>query len=131
MYFNKYFNAQQLGILLELRPGVGFLASFVWGFIGDWTQRHLLCLISGLVISTVAIQWLVSTSSVLIFTFMALLNIVTIFGASGCLFDIVLLILGEKKDEDGGTKEYGATRLWGALGWGLGALLWYIIGTIW
>ena len=129
VFLDKYFNAQQLGILMGARKGVSFLSSFVWGFIGDCTQRHFFCLILGLIVSTVILNGLLlDVVGNNFFYSLAVINAATFFGASSCLFDcIVLLILGQQNENKNETKQYGATRLWGAMGWGIGAL---ICGTL-
>eukprot|EP01084_Bolivina_argentea_P289276 496702_1 len=123
VFLKKYYNATQIGFLLGIRPGVGFFASALWGYIGDCTRKHLFCLIFGLIMAVVTINGLIISKIGQNFWFaMINLNIVTLFGASGSLFDaIVLIILGGK--HGAGTKTYGATRLWGAVGWGLGSVI--------
>eukprot|EP01084_Bolivina_argentea_P099057 178055_1 len=137
VFLNNHFNPQQIGILSGIQNGIGWLASFLWGFIGDCTDRHLLCLLCGLITSTVCINGLVSNIIQDNFWYaLSLMSFVTMAGSAGCLFDaLTLLILGEKKDkdkhsnnqqeesEDESTKDYGLTRFWGAFGWGLGALI--------
>eukprot|EP01084_Bolivina_argentea_P183846 317177_1 len=120
VFLNKYFNAQQIGIIAGSRRGIGFFAAFLWGYIGDCTGKHLLCLISGSLMSTILINGYLFTFIGTNFWYALILSIIsTICGKSGCLFDaLVILILGQ-----GDTKSYGATRLWGAVGWGFGALL--------
>eukprot|EP01083_Nonionella_stella_P071668 192664_1 len=136
VFLNKYLNAQQLGIIAGSRRGVAFFASFLWGFMADWTQRHLLCLITGLVLSTIGINgYLFKFIYSSFWHTLALATVTTVLAKSGCLFDaMVLLILGEnqptkpnananKDNTKKGTRNYGATRLWGAVGWGFGALI--------
>lgn len=116
-------SGQQIGVLVGLPPLVGLFSAPLFGAIADATGRHkqlLVMIVAAMAISVLA--WSVVTS------FIGLLLVVVvyalIFAPTMPLVDKTVLDL---LSNDSG--KYGRVRLWGSLGWGLGApVAGYIIG---
>ena len=149
------FNAFQIGIVAALRPGVGFFASFFWGYLADLFESRLSFLIVGNVVSSVglgAMLFPMIQDNLLYLS--CVMVVVTWFGSVTALLDAILLTILQEPSENTNTNtntnttnnndtnssndgssdseaskkenksgQYGATRLWGAVGWGLGSLI--------
>ena len=151
------YNAFQIGVLCALRPGVSFIASFFWGYIGDLTNSRLLILILGGIFSCVALSALLfnKVQNNIYYTG-ATIIVTTWIGSVTSLLDAIVIVIlqeshshskdknkkkssetkakngnkydetsAEEKESEKETKsgKYGATRLWGAVGWGLGSFV--------
>ena len=133
----------QIGIVIALRPGVSFFASFFWGYLADIRNSHRNIMIAGSIISSLVLSGLLLKQVQHDVALISLIMIiVTWFGTVTQLLDaITILILHDSEsnfnDKDGNKSEddsdsdsdkkksgqYGETRLWGAVGWGLGSVV--------
>ncbi|ETO20167.1 major facilitator transporter [Reticulomyxa filosa] len=175
----------QIGILVALRPGVGFFGAVFWGFVGDYTNRRLTVLLLGSLISSLCYTLLLAEVIQRNFWYVfAVIAVACFFGASLSLLDAICLTFladpsskqqNSEKDKNESTYEhvsihqeksnhdfadkaktcndksereqsydqegrdddeelktsngknessrYGETRMWAAIGWGLGAVM--------
>ena len=119
IYLNQYFSADQLGLLIGIRKILSFFSAFFWGFIADCLDKRLLILILGAVSSVILTNGLIFQIiySSFWYTF-GLLSVVTFLGSTTSLLDAIILQILINKD---GSKAYGPSRMWGAIGGGIGA----------
>lgn len=116
LYFSSIgFTGSQIGALLGLGPLLSLFATPFWTGVADSTKRHNLVLVGGIVVLLVGyalVPLLPSFTHVLIVVaFVALLSSQVI-----SLQDSATMhMLGDRRDL------YGRIRLWGTVGWGLGA----------
>ncbi|KAF0688294.1 Aste57867_20072 [Aphanomyces stellatus] len=118
VFFSSTFDKLQIGILGSIPCLASILAPPLWGAIADVLQKqrvvHVFCILTGAVLMF-AIQF-TSTSFYLTCAVAFLANVQTMPTCS--LLDQCVLALLRRV---GG--EYGKQRLFGAVGWGLGAFL--------
>jgi PPP family 3-phenylpropionic acid transporter len=107
----------QMGLLAGIPPIMTMIGTSVWSGLSDATQRHKLVfmlVISGAMVSVVMIPFTASFAAISLiialhaFCFMSLLPLID---------NSALAILGNRSDK------YGQIRLWGSIGWGIGAPL--------
>jgi PPP family 3-phenylpropionic acid transporter len=116
-YSQRGLSGAQIGLLAGIPPVMTMIGASVWGGLADATRRYklvFLLVISGAIGSVILIPWtpdFVSLSLVIAlhaFCFMSLIPL---------LDNSALEILGQRSEQ------YGQIRLWGSLGWGVGAPL--------
>eukprot|EP01084_Bolivina_argentea_P163491 284416_1 len=189
LFLQPHFSTSQLGIIMGVTPAIRFIASFCWGFIGDYTQSRMIVASCGMIIGIIGYNGLLFPLITNSFVYtICLMSVCQFFGSAGCLLDAVTCIIlseqqtlnkliansnikasisikeitvnplhinennntkdkdnyhclptsqsdqhsinqsnNNKKKEETGTAKYGSTRLWGAVGWGLGSV---ICGTL-
>ncbi len=107
----------QIGLLAGIPPVMTMLGASVWGGLSDATRKYkqvFLLVIVGAMASVVmfplahSFLWLSLVIAVHAFCFMSLLPLID---------NSALEILGPRSDK------YGQIRLWGSIGWGIGAPL--------
>ena len=108
---------RQIGLLASLSPLVMLLAAPLWGGLADATQKHRLLLLTAICGFLIAIVGL-SLATTLFWLF-PLVILYAFFSAPiiPLVDNSVLEALAERK------REYGKQRLWGSIGWGVGAVL--------
>jgi len=107
----------QIGLLAGIPPLLGLVAAPLWGGLADVTQQHRRLLSITVLGAASAIALLSQVT-----TLQWLLPIVILYAFCNnpimpLVDNAVLLLLGDRK------AEYGKHRLWGAVGWGLAALV--------
>lgn len=116
-YEQRGLSGAQIGLLASIPPVMTMLGTSVWGGLADATQRHkqvFLLVIIGAIVSVAIIPFthgFFSLSLVIAlqaFCFMSLIPLID---------NSALEILGNQSDK------YGQIRLWGSIGWGIGAPL--------
>lgn len=116
-YQQRGMNGGQIGILSGLIPLITLASSPFWGGIADATRRHravLLLTIAGLLAAVTGLFVAENFAGLLL----AVIAYAFFVGPIVPIIDnAVLNILGEQR------AEYGRVRLWGAVGWGLAALI--------
>ncbi|KAF0688297.1 Aste57867_20075 [Aphanomyces stellatus] len=118
VFFNTYFDKLQIGILAAIPCVCSIMAPPLWGAVADVLQQqrwvHIFCIVSGTVLMF-SIEFSIS-SFYLTCAAVFLANFQT--NPTGSLLDQSVMALLHRV---GG--EYGKQRLFGAVGWGLGAFL--------
>ncbi|KAF0688296.1 Aste57867_20074 [Aphanomyces stellatus] len=116
VYYSAYFDKLQIGVLSTIPCFSALIAPPLWGAIADVIQKqravHVFCIVTGAVLMF-AIQY-TSASFSLTCLVVFLANFQT--NPTGSLLDQAVMALIERV---GG--EYGKQRLFGAVGWGIGA----------
>ncbi|MBX2997057.1 MAG: MFS transporter [Caldilineaceae bacterium] len=122
-YAQQGISGSRIGLLTGLPPLISLLSAPLWGGFADVSQQHrraLLIAIAGsigsifLLAQVEGFLWLLPVVILYAF-FMA--PVMPLVDAS------VLMLLGERKDQ------YGKQRLWGAVGWGIAApVIGWLIG---
>ncbi|ETO29282.1 hypothetical protein RFI_07845 [Reticulomyxa filosa] len=86
------YSPSQIGILVALRPGIGFFASIFWGFLGDYTNRRLTILLVGSILSSFCYTLLLvkKVQENFWYTFAAI-SVACFLGASMNLLDAICL----------------------------------------
>ncbi|GAB4433142.1 MAG: MFS transporter [Anaerolineae bacterium] len=116
-------SGRQIGILVGLPPLVGLFSAPLFGAIADATGRHkqlLVLIVAGMAASVLAWSLVTSFAGLAVVVFVYAL----FFAPTVPLVDKTVLDL---LSNDSG--KYGRVRLWGSVGWGLGApLAGFIIG---
>lgn len=110
-------SGQEIGWLIAIKPFTSLFSASLWGGLADATQRHrqlLLLAIFGVILFALILS--ITT------TLAALIPIVATFAffmapIMPLVDNSVLEALGEHRSR------YGRVRLWGALGWGITALI--------
>jgi PPP family 3-phenylpropionic acid transporter len=130
LYFSSVgFSGSQIGALLGLGPLLSLVATPFWTGVADSTKRHHLVLVSGIIalLAGYALVPLLQsfTEVLVVIVFIALLSSQVI-----SLQDSATMhMLGERRDM------YGRIRLWGTIGWGIGAPLFGAVfdqfGLVW
>jgi PPP family 3-phenylpropionic acid transporter len=118
LYYRRIgLSSGRIGLLTGMPPLVALLSASLWGALADATRQHrrLLTLAVG---GTLFSVLLLSSTT----TFLLLIPVVVgyaLFMAPimPLVDNTVVELLGERRDQ------YGRQRLWGALGWGVGAPL--------
>jgi PPP family 3-phenylpropionic acid transporter len=111
----------QIGVLIGVFPLMTTASASLWGGLADSTGRHNILLKMAIVGAIIG--------SILVFlsgTFLSLFLSVLLFSAFTTpivplVDNTILQLLGEDSDQ------YGRFRLWGSIGWGIGAPL---VGTV-
>ncbi len=108
---------REIGLLASISPLVALLAAPLWGGLADATQQHrrlLLFAISGFLVAVLALSF----ASTLLWLLPAVIAYAFFSAPIIPLVDnSVLEMLGANK------QEYGKQRLWGSIGWGIGAVV--------
>jgi len=116
-YQNAGFSGTQIGLLTGIAPLITLVGAPFWTGIADSTQRHktIMAFLIAAVISTV----LLMSRSNEFYSLFGLVILFSFFGApvASLADSATMSMLGENKHR------YGQIRLWGAVGWGLVALL--------
>lgn len=107
----------QIGLLAGIPPLLGLVAAPLWGGLADATQQHKR-LLSLTVIGAASAVALLSQVTTLPWLLAAVVLYAFCNNPIMPLVDnAVLLLLGDRK------AEYGKHRLWGAVGWGVTAIV--------
>ncbi|KAF0688295.1 Aste57867_20073 [Aphanomyces stellatus] len=119
VFYSASFDKFQIGILTAIPCVSALIAPPLWGAVADVLQQqrtvHVFCIVTGAVLMF-AIQYAVPTSFVLTCAVVFAANIQSTTTRS--MLDQAVMALVKRI---GG--EYGKQRLFGAVGWGLGAFL--------
>ncbi len=107
----------QIGLLAGIPPLLGLVAAPLWGALADATQQHRRLLTLAVIGSIGAVAILSQVT-----TLAWLLPVVALYAFCNnpiipLVDNSVLLMLGDRK------AEYGKHRLWGAIGWGVAAMV--------
>jgi MFS transporter, PPP family, 3-phenylpropionic acid transporter len=114
-------SGSQIGIILSISPVVMIVVQPIWGMLSDWTQKpKLLLTISILVTSTIG--FIYSFASTYAFLFVIAIFLAAAQSAIVPLSDSISLNYVQKIKGN-----YGAIRLWGALGFAVSVL---VVGRI-
>jgi MFS family permease len=116
-YTQRGLSGAQIGLLAGIPPLMTMLGASVWGTLADATRRYklvFLLVISGTIGSVVLIPW---TSAFVSLSLAVALHAFCFMSLVPLLDNSALEILGQR------SAQYGQIRLWGSLGWGLGAPL--------
>jgi PPP family 3-phenylpropionic acid transporter len=107
----------EIGLLAGISPVVTWLAAPFWGALADSTQQHRTILVTTIVGSVVAVVLLAQTQSLL--WLLPLVALYAFFAAPimPLVDNSLLQQLGERR------ALYGRQRVWGAIGWGVTALV--------
>ena len=133
-YINVYLeglglSGSEIGLVRSLPSLVGIVAAPIWGFISDALNVRRRLVIIGLASSTLVLLLFSRATHLVWLIFLASLYALMIAPVVPMLTSMTLEQLGEKR------VEYGQTRLWGAVGWGIMAPLagWLIhnLGVSW
>ncbi|KAH9105030.1 hypothetical protein AeMF1_019030 [Aphanomyces euteiches] len=118
VYYDAYFDKLQIGVLSAIPCFCSLIAPPIWGAVADLLQRqrlvHVFC-----IVSSAAVMFMIQFASsdfVLTCILVLLANFQT--SPTGPLLDQAIMVLVERV---GG--EYGKQRLFGAVGWGIGAFV--------
>lgn len=110
-------SGRQIGFLIGMSPLISWLSAPLWGGIADAQKQHkglLMLAIAGAIVVIAALS--ITTQFLLLVPIIALFAFFT--GPIIPLIDnSVMALLGSLKDR------YGKLRLWGAVGWGIVALV--------
>ncbi|OQR96183.1 Major Facilitator Superfamily (MFS) [Thraustotheca clavata] len=122
VFFSTYFNKFEIGVLQTIPCICSIIAPPLWGAIADILRKqrlvHILCIATGAMLMF-SIQFTASSFYLTCFI-VFLANFQS--GPTSSLLDQAVLALTERVGA-----EYGKQRLFGAIGWGLGA---YVTGVI-
>jgi PPP family 3-phenylpropionic acid transporter len=107
----------EIGLLAGISPVVTWLAAPFWGALADSTQQHRTILVTTIVGSVVAVVLLAQTQSLL--WLLPLVALYAFFAAPimPLVDNSLLQQLGDRRTL------YGRQRVWGAIGWGVTALV--------
>jgi PPP family 3-phenylpropionic acid transporter len=118
LYFEQRgLSGAQIGVLAAIPPVMTMIGASVWGSLADATQRHkqiFLLVIIGAGLSVILIPL---ADSFLSLSLLVALHAFCFMSLIPLLDNSALEILGSQAEK------YGQIRLWGSLGWGLGAPL--------
>lgn len=114
-YEQRGLSGAQIGLLAAIPPVMTMIGASVWGSLADATRRHKL--IFGLVIvgAVVSVALIPLAHNFLSLSLAIALHAFCFMSLIPLLDNSALEILGSQSDK------YGQIRLWGSLGWGLGA----------
>jgi MFS family permease len=107
----------QMGLLAGIPPIMTMIGASVWGGLSDATQRYKLVfmlVIGGAMVSVVMLPF---TSSFLALSLVIALHAFCFMSLLPLIDNSALAILGSRSEK------YGQIRLWGSIGWGVGAPL--------
>lgn len=112
---------QQIGILIGVFPLMTTAGASLWGAVADATGRHNI-LLKIAIIGAIIGSFIVYLSSSFLGLFLSVLLFAIFTTPIVPLVDNTILnLLGENSDQ------YGRFRLWGSIGWGIGAP---VVGTV-
>jgi MFS transporter, PPP family, 3-phenylpropionic acid transporter len=118
LYYSELgFTGRQIGVLRGVAPLVAVVCVPLWGALADLSGRHRLLRLIAIAGSWLAVVGIARTTG-----YAALIGLVvvyTVFFAPvvPLVDNAVLTMLGKRRDD------YGKLRLWGAVGWGTGAII--------
>jgi MFS transporter, PPP family, 3-phenylpropionic acid transporter len=130
LYFSELgFTGSQIGVLRGIAPLIAIVSTPLWGALADLSGRHRL-----LRLVTIAGSWLAVMGIIRTTGYVGLFALTLAFAAfNGPIVPLVdnavLTLLGKRRDD------YGKLRFWGAVGWGIGAMVAGLVadrfGLIW
>ena len=130
LYYSELgFTGRQIGVLRGIAPLVGVVSVPLWGALADMSGRHRLLRLVAVAGSWLAVIGIVRTTG-----YAGLMGLVVVNAAFHApvvplVDNAVLGLLGERRDE------YGRLRMWGAVGWGIGAIVAGLVadrfGVVW
>jgi len=128
-YSSLGFTGFEIGILLGVGPLLSLIATPFWNGVADSRSKHLVVLMGG-VATIIVVHALIPVLQNFILIFAAVFLIAAFSSQVFSLQDSATIhMLGSQRDR------YGRIRLWGTVGWGLGAPLFGIIldkaGLMW
>lgn len=114
-YQNNGLSGKEMGLLLAIPPLVMLVGAPLWSGLADATQQHKRLLILAVVLALVSVAALSMLSSFFLFIPVVAAFALFIAPILPLVDNTVLNMLGERRDE------YGKQRFWGAVGWGIAA----------
>jgi len=107
----------QMGLLAGIPPIMTMIGASVWSGLADATQRHKLVFMLVISGATVSVMIIPATASFLAISLVIALHAFCFMSLLPLIDNSALAILGNQ------TEKYGQIRLWGSIGWGIGAPL--------
>ena len=114
-YQDNGLSGEKIGLLLAIPPLVMLVGAPLWSGLADATQQHKRVLMLAIVLALVSVIALSMISSFFIFIPVVAAYALFIAPILPLVDNTVLNMLGERRDE------YGKQRFWGAVGWGIAA----------
>jgi PPP family 3-phenylpropionic acid transporter len=116
-YEQRGFSGVQIGLLAGIAPVMTMVGASVWGGLADATQRHKLVFILAILGSIVSVVLVPFTGSIFSLGLVIALHSFSFMSLLPLIDNTALEVLGNRSDR------YGQIRLWGTIGWGIGAPL--------
>ncbi|KAL6053380.1 Major facilitator superfamily domain-containing protein 6 [Balamuthia mandrillaris] len=110
----------QIGLIAGVRPFISFVTAPLWGFLADRTQQHKPLMALSCLLAAFMMLLLWEAEGFVGITLVMVLLAATEAPVGPLLDNTVLLWL---HSSGGGKENYGRERLWGAISWGLLALI--------
>ena len=107
----------QMGLLAGIPPIMTMIGASVWSGLADATQRHKLVFLLVISGATVSVMMIPATASFLAISLVIALHAFCFMSLLPLIDNSALAILGNQSEK------YGQIRLWGSIGWGIGAPL--------
>ena len=115
----KVYTTFEIGILLSIRPAVNFIFSILWGILGDITNKRLIILGVGIILTIITFSCLLDKNIADNIYLIGIIFAVSMaFRSTNSLLDTA--ILQRLQNE---ASKYGNTRSYGAAGAGIGAII--------
>ena len=116
-YEGRGLSGTQMGLLAGLPPIMTMLGASVWGGLADATQRHKQIFLLVMIGSIGSVVLIPLTGSFVSLSLMIALQAFCFMPLLPLIDNSALEILGKRPER------YGQIRLWGSIGWGVGAPL--------
>jgi PPP family 3-phenylpropionic acid transporter len=115
-------SGKEIGVLVAIPPLLMLVGAPLWGGLADATHQHKRLLMLAVSLALISVVALSLTSRFVIFIPVVAAYALFIAPVMPLIDNTVLEMLGERRSE------YGKQRFWGAVGWGVAALLvgWWI-----
>jgi PPP family 3-phenylpropionic acid transporter len=116
-YEQRGFSGREIGLLASISPIMTMVGTAVWGGLADAIQRHKQLFILAIAGSIVSVALIPVAQSFLVLSLVIALHAFCFMSLIPLYDNSALEILGDHSEK------YGQIRLWGSIGWGVGAPL--------